>query len=163
MSAMNTDSPADPEHPPTDPPVAELELEPELALDAIIHDACMRGLMRDQVELAVNHHFHQKRRPPPTAGAIAEAYARNVDRWIARANLSRDELYALHVARREDVYRRAHQLNDYKTCAGVLKDLAQLEQQYRREQKQAEQHAEASSLKDRIRRKTGTAKLERVK
>lgn len=140
MSATNTGSPADPNH-------------SELELDAIIHDACMRGLLRDQVELAVAKHYSDKGRPPPDAAAISAAYARNVNRWIARANLGRDELYALHVARREDVYRRAHQLNDYKTCAGILKDLAQLEQQYRREQKQAERKSEAATLRERIRNK----------
>lgn len=133
-----------------------------LELDAIIHDACMRGLMRDQVDLAVAHHYSKHDDPPPDAVAIAAAYRRNVERWIARANLGRDELYALHVARREDVYRRAHQLNDYKTCAGILKDLAQLEQQYRREQKQAERKTEADALRERIRSKT-KPRLERVK
>lgn len=138
---------------------------PDLELDAIIHDACMRGLMRDQVDLAVAQHYQRDNKPIPTATDINAAYARNVARWITRANLGRDELYALHVARREDVYRRAHQLNDYKTCAGILKDLAQLEQQYRREQKQAERKTEADSLRERIKQKSAGRgpRLERVK
>lgn len=92
-----------------------------------------------------------KQAEPVSRAVIDAAYAACVDAWICAANTPDAELYALHVARREDIYRRAMAAGDLALAHKVLVDQARLQQQYRTEQRQAAAEADASEIADRIR------------
>lgn len=132
----------------------------ESALTAMVHDALMRGMLRPQVEAAIAEQCEKNGLAPPNQMDINAAYAAAMDVWLQDAEAPDTEIYAWHIAARRDVYRRSYTLNDYKTCAGILKDLAQLQQQYKRERAKAAAEDKTAALRDRIKTK---AKLRRVK
>lgn len=133
----------------------EINSVPESALTAMVHDALMRGMLRPQVEAAVAEQCERHNLTQPASEALDAAYAQCVDLWMDEANRPDAAIYAWHIAARRDVYQKSYLLNDYKTCAGVLKDLAQLEQQYKRERKRSAEDEKTTALRDRIRHKSG--------
>jgi hypothetical protein len=86
-------------------------------------------------------------------GEIDAAYAACVDQWIAAAETDDAHLFALHVAKREELYRLAMQNADLSLAHRIAVDLAKLQQQYRTEQRQAATDSKAATLAERIRAK----------
>jgi hypothetical protein len=110
-----------------------------------VHQAIMLGWPRAQVNA-----WAATQEPPVPAAALDRAYAQCVEAWIAAANAPDGELFALHVARREDLYRRAMAAGDLALGHKILVDQAKLQQQYRTEQRAAKARDEASELVERI-------------
>lgn len=111
-----------------------------------VNQAIMLGFPRAQVDL-----WAARQDPPIPPAALDRAYALCVERWIQAANTPNGELYALHVARREDLYRRAMAQGDLTLAHKILVDQAKLQQQYRTEQRRAEEKSQADDLAARIR------------
>lgn len=111
-----------------------------------VNQAIMLGWPRAQVEL-----WAQQQDPPISAPTLDRAYAVCVERWIQGANTPDQELYALHVARREDLFRRAMTQADLSLAHKILIDQAKLQQQYRTEQRLASEATQADELTARIR------------
>lgn len=113
---------------------------------AYVHQAIMLGWPRSQVDA-----WAAQQEPPLSEAALDAAYARCVDAWIEAANTPDDRLYALHVARREELYRRAMSAGDLGLAHKVLVDQARLQQQYRTEQRAAKTREETDEMLERIR------------
>ena len=110
--------------------------------------AILQGFRRSQIDALA-----QKLAPGITSRAIDAAYAAAVERWVADAATADGDLYALHVARREHLYRRAMAEGDLALAHKVLVDQAKLQQQYRTEQREAERKDKESALAEKIRAK----------
>lgn len=112
---------------------------------AMISQALVLGWQRPQMSA-----WAAAQSPAITEQELDAAYAACVDRWIAQANPPQEELYALHVARREGLYRKAMENGDLALAHKVLIDQARLQQQYRQEVAQAEVASKESDLEARI-------------
>lgn len=112
---------------------------------AMINQAIVLGWQRPQMSA-----WAAKQAPPITEADLDAAYAACVDQWIAQASLPQAELYALHVARREGLYRKAMDAGDIPLAFNILRDQAKLQQQYQSERRQAEQASKESDLEARI-------------
>lgn len=112
---------------------------------AMINQAIVLGWQRPQMSA-----WAAKQVPPISEAELDAAYAACVDRWIAQANPAPDELYALHVARREGLYRKAMEQGDVPLAFNILRDQAKLQQQYQNERRQAEAASKESDLEARI-------------
>lgn len=117
-----------------------------------VHQAIMLGWPRSQVET-----WAAQQQPPLSGAELDAAYAQCVERWLTEANTPDDRLYALHVARREELYRRAMSTGDFSLAHKVLVDQARLQQQYRTEQRATKSQEQTSELLDRIRANQKTA------
>ena len=113
---------------------------------AYVHQAIMLGWPRAHVDA-----WAAQQTPPIPAPALDAAYATCVERWITAANTPDAQLYALHVARREELYRRAMSAGDLALGHKILVDQARLQQQYRTEQRAAQSREETAELLERIR------------
>lgn len=122
-----------------------------------VYQSIMLGWPREQVNA-----WAANQDPPVEAAALDAAYAACVERWITQANRADGELFALHVARREDLYRRAMAASDLALAHKILVDQAKLQQQYRSEQRQAAASDKADALAARIRARAGKPALTAV-
>jgi hypothetical protein len=111
-----------------------------------VHQAIMLGWPRAAVD-----QWAAQQAPPVSSGDLDRAYAACVERWLRAANRPDEELFARHVARREDLYRRAMQQEDLGLAHKVLVDQAKLQQQYRTEQRRAQEETQAEAMAARIR------------
>lgn len=118
----------------------------------------MLGWPRAQVEA-----WAAQQDPPVTSEGLNAAYAACVERWISEANMEDATLYALHVARREELYRRSIANQDFALAHKILVDQAKLQQQYKSEKARAETASKADELAARINaRAAGRPKLRAV-
>lgn len=122
-----------------------------------VNQAIMLGWPRAQVDA-----WADQQDPPITSRVIDAAYAACVEQWLSAANGDDGELFALHVARREDLYRRAMSAGDLGLAHKILIDQAKLQQQYRNEQRRAVDDDKAETLAARIRARTGKPTLTAV-
>lgn len=123
-----------------------------------VNQAIMLGWPRSAVD-----QWAQQQDPPIPPAAIDRAYATCVEHWVTSANTPDAELYALHVARREDLYRRALASGDLSLAHKVLVDQAKLQQQYRTEQRRAQEQTDAADIAARIRAKAAKPALAAVR
>lgn len=119
---------------------------------AYVNKAVMLGWSRGQVDA-----WAATQSPPVSAAEIDAAYAACVDDWLTDANTPDDRLFALHVARREDLYFQARAAGDLALAHKILIDKANLQQQYKTAQRQAATASAAEDLAAKIRAKTGKA------
>ena len=120
-------------------------VNPNEKVMAMIEQAVVLGWKRLQMSAWAANQV-----PPVSEQELDAAYAACVDRWISQANPAPQELYALHVARREGLYRKAMENGDLNLAHKVLVDQARLQQQYRQEVAQAEVASKESDLEARI-------------
>ena len=114
-------------------------------VQAMIHEAMVLGWQRRQMNAWAANQV-----PPVTEQELDAAYAACVDRWISQANPPPQELYALHVARREGLYRKAMEQGSLDLAFKIAIDIARLQQQYTREVAQAAAASKESDLEARI-------------
>ena len=110
--------------------------------------AILRGWLRSQVDELV-----RKAAPEMTPAAIDRAYALAMEGWLADAAKPDGEIYALAVARRQDMYRKAHAEGDTALAFKIQCDLDKLQQQYRTEKRAEERKTSDAELAERIRAK----------
>lgn len=110
-----------------------------------LRHAITRGFPR-----ARNEAWAAMQTPPVTPEELNAAYAAVVEDWSAAANASDSEIYALHLGRREELYRMAMESGDIPLAHKILQDLGKLQQQYRSEQRRAETATKADDIVSRI-------------
>lgn len=118
----------------------------------------MLGWPRQQIDI-----WAQQQDPPLTGPAIDAAYAACVETWINAARAEDAEVYALHLARREDLYRRAMAEGDLSLAHKVLVDQARLQQQYRTDQRRESDRSEADERAARIKARAQQLRVVRSK
>ena len=124
---------------------------------AYVNQAIMLGWPRAAVD-----EWARQQEPPVSEAEVNAAYAACVEQWVTAANTPDRELYALHVQRREFLYRRAIQAGDDALAHKILVDQAKLQRQYRSEQAQAQKAETEASLIDQIRAKAQKPRLAAV-
>ncbi|NCC41472.1 MAG: hypothetical protein EOM21_19015 [Gammaproteobacteria bacterium] len=110
--------------------------------------AILRGWQRPQVDALI-----ARISPEMTPAAIDRLYATAMEGWLADASRPDGEIYALAVARREDMYRKAHAEGDTALAFKIQCDLDKLQQQYRTEKRAEERKSSAAEIAERIRAK----------
>jgi hypothetical protein len=121
-----------------------IETRPAM-IQSMIEQAMILGWKRPQMSA-----WAAKQEPPVSEAELDAAYAACVDRWIEQANPPAQELYALHVARREGLYRKAMEQGSLDLAFKIAIDIARLQQQYTREVAQAAQADKETDLEARI-------------
>ena len=124
---------------------------------AYVHQAVMLGWSRAHVD-----DYARAQDPPLSRADIDAAYAACVEHWLTEANTDDSQLYALHVARREELYRRAMKDGDLALAHKVLVDQAKLQRQYKIEQTRAARQDQETALAERLRQR-GQPKLSAVR
>jgi hypothetical protein len=102
-------------------------------LAEMIEGLLLKGCTRHLVDAAIDQEC--KTEPKPTKAEIDAAYAECLDTWVNTAEDDSDKVHAFHLRSRRYLYQRSMQINDFKTCLAILKDLAKLEQAYEHQKK----------------------------
>ena len=102
-------------------------------LAEMIEGLLLKGCTRHLVDAAIDQ--ETKTEPKPTKAEIDAAYAECLDTWVNNAAEDPDKVQAFHLRSRRYLYQKSMQINDFKTCLAILKDLAKLEQAYEHQRK----------------------------
>jgi len=114
-------------------------------LTNLVEQALIEGATRTIVELSIDEYCEREKQPRPTAQQIDAAYAACIERWQADA-LADAALYAWHVRVRKHLYQAAIASDDYKGAHAIAKDLAELQQQYKRERATEQRRSDRAAI-----------------
>jgi hypothetical protein len=106
-------------------------------LAQFIEGLLLKGCTRHLVQEAIEKEYPED--PKPGKELVDAAYVECVDAWVKNAGEDPDTIHAFHIRSRKFLYQKSLQINDYKTCLAILKDLAELEKQYGHQIKKAKE------------------------